>query len=379
MHIERDTGGKPVRIRMRKPGDMHQHFRDGSMLHLVGPMIARRFCIALAMPNLVPPITTFAQAEKYSDDIAKTTGWYPLLTLYLTDTIDANEVSSCCYTPTFAGIKYYPAGLTTNSDSGVANPSALWTRHTRPYEALRILAERGKVLLLHAADGFERSETGELDKTKELDPYDQENYFIRETLPRILEAHPNLKVSVEHLSTAEGAEFMSRHGNARLGCSLTAQHLLMDRRDVFRGGFRPHRSWWPVIQPKEHRDALREFAKKKHPFVWLGSDSAPHAKDKKESACCAGGVLMAHAGIELYAEAFEEMGILDHLENFASINGLKFYGLQPSDHEIQLVREAWTVNESFVVHEVQTLNPEKPLYPEVIPFRLGEKIEWKLV
>jgi dihydroorotase len=285
------------------------------------------------------------------------------MTLYLTDQLDPREVGSAG----IVGIKYYPRGLTTNSNSGVEDPRSLWTKGTNPYEALRALAACQGVLLLHAADGFDKGGS-------ELDPFEQEPHFIRETLPRIRDAHPDLKISVEHLSTMEGATYLEENGGEKLGCSLTAQHLLLDRRDLFRGGFRPERFWWPIIQSEEDRDALRGLAKKDLPFVWLGSDSAPHPSTKKRAECCAGGVLMAHAGIELYAEAFEGMGALDdRFERFASINGPRFYGLPPSEETIELAREAWTVEKPFACFTSAGSGVE-----EIIPFRLGEKILWKL-
>lgn len=366
MEIIHDESGLPIKIKMRKPIDGHQHLRRDEMLKLVAPMVAKRFRAAIIMPNIIPSITTKTQMWKYAEEICKETyrRFLPLMTLYLTDMLDPREIEKC--QGAIAGVKYYPQGLTTNSDSGVKKPSSLWTHGTRPYECLQALTEHGGVLLLHAADGFDANGV-------ELDPYDQEKHFIEHTLPRIRDAHPKLKISVEHLSTKWGVEYLLKHGGPLLGCSLTAQHLLLDRRDSFRGGFHPHRFWWPIIQPAEHREALRELAKADKSFVWLGSDSAPHTIDKKQSACCCGGVLMAHAGIELYVEAFEDIGALDdRFERFASINGARFYGLADSDETIELVREEWTVRNLFRI-------AEGGYAKEVIPFRLGEKIRWKLV
>jgi len=367
MDIIRDENGLVVKITMRKPVDMHQHLRTGPMLKMVAPMVAKRFRAAIIMPNTVPPITNLSRVHRYAEEILNATGpgFHPLMTLYLTDTLRPSEVGLLFKMEMIHGIKYYPRGLTTNSDRGVKSPSSLWTLGTNPYECLQVLAEHGGVLLLHAADGFDENRV-------ELDPYDQERHFIEHTLPRIRDAHPTLKISVEHLSTKWGVEYLLKHGGPLLGCSLTAQHLLLDRRDSFRGGFHPHRFWWPIIQPTEHREALRELAKSDLPFVWLGSDSAPHTIDKKESGCCCGGVLMAHAGIELYAEAFEDMGALDdRFERFASINGARFYGIEDSDETISLVREEWTVRNPYRIADNGTSK-------EVVPFRLGEKVRWKL-
>ena len=375
MKIERDTDGTPTRITMRRPSDMHQHLRQGSMLQTVVPLVARRFHNIIVMPNTQPPITTCRMAMKYYEDIAgaidESDGpdLRPMMTLYLTDRLEPAEVERGVERDEIYGVKFYPRGLTTNSDQGVADPSALWTEGTKPFDVLRALDETGGVLLLHAANGVDAS-------GDELDPYDQEKDFFETTLPRIIEAHPGLKISAEHLSTAWGAAFIEEHAPQRpglLGCSLTAHHLLLDRRDALRGGLRPDRFWWPIIQPAEHREVLRELAKKGHPFVWLGSDSAPHPMNKKRAECCAGGVLMAHAGIELYVEAFEEMDALDQLEQFASVNGPAFFGV--SYHEagtITLERNPWTVQRPFSCATADGMTP-------VIPFRLGEEVLWRLV
>lgn len=356
-----------TRLSIRMPFDMHHHVRGGETLAIVGGLLAPRFAGAIIMPNTQPPITTAAMVEAYRADVIAATApdFQPLMTLYLTDTLDPEQVRLAREQHGLAGIKYYPRGLTTNSDSGVANPAALWTPGTTPFEVLRTLAELDAVLLLHAADGFAADGS-------ELDPYDQETHFIRETLPRIIQAHPGLKISVEHLSTKEGAAFVRANQSAHLGCSLTAQHLLLDRRDVHRGGFRPHMSWWPIIQREDDKLALRELAASGSPYVWLGSDSAPHPIGKKETDCCAGGVMMVHAGVELYAEAFDVMGALDRFEAFASLNGPRFYGLAPSDRTIELVREDWVVRNTFHI------TSDEPRMDEIRPFRLGEKVAWKL-
>lgn len=338
-------------------------------------MIARRFRAAIIMPNLKPPVTTFTHLEQYKEIIhrANTTGhlFTPMMTLYLTDNLNPGEVDLCGH----HAVKYYPRGLTTNSADGVENPQALWSKGSKPHQVLRLLASTGKVLILHAADGFAREGVivrgTQYHADEELDPYDQEPHFMRETLPRIIDAHPELKIEVAHLSTKEGAEFMQKNGGKRLGCSITCHHLLNDRRDVMRGGFRPHLDWRPVIQPKDNTQALQELCFSGHPFVWLGMDSAPHPRKVKEAACCATGVLTAHAGIELYAEAFETFGALDQrFENFASNNAANFYGLADTDTTITLVNKPWKVRGSYL-----SGNPDE----EIIPYRLGEEVLWRLV
>jgi dihydroorotase len=223
--------------------------------------------------------------------------------------------------------------------------------------------------LTHSADGFDYN-------GNELDPYEQEPHFIRETLPRIIDAHPDLKISAEHLSTMQGAAFIMKHGGEKLGCSLTQQHLTKDRRDVFRGGFRTHLMWWPVIQSAEHKAALQELAVADKPFVWLGTDSAPHLVGSKEAACCLGGVLTHHIGLEGYVEAFEDMGALDdRFERFASINGPKFFGIRPSTKTLILERKEWTVSGFFPCRE----GVKEGESETIIPFRAGEKIRWKII
>jgi dihydroorotase len=377
MEIVRNSEGLPIKIRMFKPSDMHQHFRDDWRLPIVAPLVAERFQIAVAMPNLSTPITTIKQMERHFEAINEHFGrgrpsCDVLVTLYLTDTLETKEVEKAADIDNFAGIKYYPKGLTTGSDKGVTDPLSLWTAGTKPYRALRVLQDTGKVLLMHGADGVDKN-------GHELDPYDQEKHFIKESLPRIRDAHPNLKISLEHISTMEACDYIENNASPWLGASITPHHLLLDRRDVFRGGFRPHRSWMPVIQPEEHKEAIRDFIKRgrNFEFIWLGSDSAPHPQESKESDCCASGVMTAHAAIELYAEAFEDMGILDKLEQFASINGPRFFGATPHEENMRLVREEWVVKEPFIAYVPPS---EKASGVErVIPFRLGEKMRWKLV
>ena len=354
-------------ITITRPSDFHQHLRDGGLMSVVANMVFDRFANALVMPNLQPPVTTYQHMAAYRHAIlSERPTANPIMTLYLTDELQPSEINLGAKHAWFAGVKYYPRGLTTNSDSGVAVPADLWTPGRPAFDALLALADCGRVLLLHAADGFDRH-------GDELDPFDQEPHFIRETLPRIIDAHPELKISVEHMSTMQGAEFIFVNGGERLGCSLTAHHLLLDRRDMLRGGMRPNRFWWPIIQGKDHRDALRGLVEERLPFVWLGSDSAPHRRSKKLNECCSGGVLMAHAGIELYAEAFAEIDALDYLEAFASINGCRFFKVPIPTDTITLREEPWIVRNLFM-----TASGEGSDDP-VVPFRYGEEVKWSMV
>ncbi len=373
-----DRGGNPTHIRIKMPADLHHHFRMGVRTQLIAPMVAKRFWLALEMPNHKPPITTVAHMDDHGREVVDASGGKlrVLKTLYLTSSLSPLEVEQACKDPDFAGIKYYPAGLTTNSDEGVADPTELWTKRTKAYDCLKVLADHDKALLLHGADGFARQtvqvRTRTYNKGDELDAYDQEPHFVAHSLPELIEAHPTLKKSFEHMSTGEGAEFLDKHGGEKLGCGLTPQHMLTDRRDTHRKGLRPHNFWFPAPQALEHRQEINRFAGKGYYFCWLASDSAMHLKKDKESACCSGGVITAHAGIELYVEAFEAIGALDKLEDFASVNGPRFYGIEPSERTIELKKEPWRVKDLFFVDD-----PEDGLEP-VHPFRLGEMVYWKL-
>lgn len=390
MEITPDAVGVPQKIVMRKPWDMHTHLRQGDMLKLIVPMTAKRFFRFVAMPNTLPPITTNAGLDQYRFDIMEAVVWgisfgdddlvpMPLMTFYLTDNLDPKEVEAAV--PGNAiGVKYYPHGLTTNSDSGVADPASLWTPGTRPYEVLRVLAEQGGTLLLHAADGVD--ENG-----KELGPYDQEVHFLLGPLERIRAAHPDLCMTVEHLSTAYGANYMRTNGGPLLGCTITAHHLLLDQRDVFRGGMHPHLHCWPAIQPEKHKLALRQLVSEGHNFVFLGSDSAPHPVGKKECECVLGGLFTAPAALELYAEAFEDMGCLERLEAFASINGPAFYNLAPEESEVEdigyvtLVRKEWVMNEYYDLRARESDESYRRWASRfrIRPFRAGETVRWKLI
>jgi dihydroorotase len=404
MKVIQNSSGTATAIEMCMPFDGHQHVRQGDMLNLVAPMVRKRFAQAIIMPNTTPPITTADAVDGYHRDIiaAMYPEWWDkdgkpvearppvpklfdcLMTLYLTDTLSPKEVEEARLWGA-VGVKYYPPGkkgveLTTNSSAGVSDPTSLWTKGTNTYEVLKTLARNDMACMLHAADGFARSTKKIGDRQyregDELDPYDQEIHFIRETLPRTIDAHPDLKISVEHLSTKDGAAFMNYNGGEGLGCSLTLHHLTKDRRDVFRGGFHPHLMWWPIIQGHEHAEALRELAVADKPFVWLGSDSAPHPMNRKIAECCIGGVLTAHLGLEGYVEAFEDMNALDdRFERFASINGPRFYGREPSEKTIRLAREDWKVEHIF--HTTDTTHRPTP-DTMVVPFRLGETVRWKI-
>jgi dihydroorotase len=309
------------------------------------PLIARQFWGAIFEPNLAVPITTAEQGLAYRVEILTASREYPkfepFVLAYLTDSVDPEALERSLRDGIFIGAKFYPRGATTNSDSGIANVQMLYTPGAPQYDALCAIASAGKVLQLHCELNYDF-------EGYELDPYDKEPYFFEEVLPRIIDAHPDLKISCEHLTCSEGADFLLHHGGPTLGCSITPHHLLYDRRDMFRGGLRPHLFCLPVIKAEENREALFELVLRGLPFVYAGTDSAPHDRRKKESDCCSGGVFSSHAPVELYAQAFELAGSSPEspaFEKFLSINGPAFYDLAPSERRITLRQEPWTVDE----------------------------------
>ncbi|MHB1359746.1 MAG: dihydroorotase [Rhodocyclaceae bacterium] len=344
-------------LTLARPDDWHLHLRDGAAMQAVLPDTARRFGRAIVMPNLMPPVTTVAQAAAYRERIlAALQGvenegmkFEPLMTLYLTDNTPAEEIYRAQDSGFIHAVKYYPAGATTNSDSGV-------TDLARAYPAIAALEAVGMPLLLH----------GEVVDTA-IDIFDREAVFIERHLRRLIENFPALKVVLEHVTTKDGVDFVAAAGPHVAG-TLTAHHLLYNRNALFVGGIRPHYYCLPVLKRELHRRALVDAATSGNPKFFLGTDSAPHAQGAKEAACGCAGCYTAHAAIELYAEVFEAAGALDKLEAFASFHGADFYGLPRNRDTLSLRREAWTV-------------PATLPYPDgaaLIPLRAGESVAWRL-
>jgi dihydroorotase len=339
-------------LTLRRPDDWHLHLRDGDALRAVLPFTARQFARAVVMPNLKPPVTTVEAAAAYRERILgalpQGAAFEPLMTLYLTDTTTGEEIRKAKASGFVVGAKLYPAGATTNSDSGV-------TAISRIHPALEAMEASGLVLQVH----------GEV-TSPEVDVFDRETQFIDEVLAPVLERYPRLKVVFEHVTTRAAVEFVkSRPGN--VAATLTPQHLLLNRNAMFQGGIRPHLYCLPVLKRECDRQALLEAASSDDPRFFLGTDSAPHAKHTKENACGCAGVFSAHAAIELYAEAFEQAGRLDRLEAFASLRGPYFYGLQPNSGTITLVRDDWQPPAAYCFGDA-----------ELVPFRAGETIAWRL-
>ena len=340
-------------ISLIRPDDWHVHFRDGAVLADVVPASAARFARAVAMPNLSPPVTTTGAALAYRDRIlaAAPPGarFEPLMTLYLTDETGADEIRRAAASGAVLGVKLYPAGATTNSMHGV-------TALDRCASALDAMQERGLALMVHG------EATGE-----DVDVFDRERVFIERTLAPLVDRFPALRVVLEHVTTADGVEFV-RGARDGVAATITAHHLLLNRNALFDGGLRPHHYCLPVLKRERHRAALVEAATGGEACFFLGTDSAPHPRRAKESACGCAGLYTAHAGIELYAEAFDRTGALGALEGFASRHGPAFYGLAPNRETITLREDAWPVPD------------EMPMGGDVlVPFRAGDRVAWRIV
>jgi dihydroorotase len=340
-------------LTITRPDDWHLHLRDGAVLQAVLPDTARRFARAIVMPNLKPPVTTVAQAAAYRERILAALppgmAFEPLMTLYLTDKLPADEIDRARESGFVHAVKLYPAGATTNSDAGVTDLGKCAATLAR-------MEKLGLPLLVH----------GEVTDPA-VDIFDREAVFIEQVLAPLLKDFPALKVVLEHITTRDGADFV-RAGGAHVAATITAHHLLLNRNAIFAGGLRPHHYCLPVLKRETHRQALVAAAISGNPKFFLGTDSAPHAKSTKEAACGCAGCYTAHAGIELYAEAFAAAGALDKLEAFASFFGPDFYGLPRNSEKITLVREAWTVPTD------QPLLDRDPL----VPLRAGEPVAWRL-
>jgi dihydroorotase len=339
-------------LTIASPDDWHLHLRDGPELASVVSFSARAFARAIVMPNLRPPVTTVDAARRYRERIRAAlpagSAFEPLMTLYLTESTEPAEIDRAAESGFVAGVKCYPAGATTHSEAGV-------TSLARCERVIARMEERDVVLQLHG------EATG-----SEVDPYDREAVFIERELAPIVARHPRLRIVLEHVTTRAGIDFV-RAGRGRLAATVTPQHLLLNRGAMFDGGLRPHLYCLPVLKRERDREALVEAATGDDPRFFLGTDSAPHSRTAKESACGCAGVFSAPAAIELYAKAFEEAGRLGQLEAFASARGADFYGLPRNRGRITLVREPWTVPESFVFGQ-----------GEVVPMSAGERLEWRL-
>ena len=336
---------------IRRPDDWHVHLRDGAMLGSVVNYTARQFARAIVMPNLAPPVTTVAAAEAYRARILAAvepgTVFTPLMTCYLTDDIDPDEVGRGFAAGVFTACKLYPANATTNSSHGV-------TDFRRIYPVLEVMQQIGMPLLVH----------GEVTDSH-VDIFDREAVFIDRILTRIITDFPALKVVFEHITTADAVAFVETAG-ANVAATITPHHLDFNRNAMFQGGIRPHFYCLPVAKREVHRLALRRAATSGSDRFFLGTDSAPHAVGAKESACGCAGIFNAPFAIESYARTFEEEGALNHLEAFASENGPRFYGLPLNEDRIRLDRVAHQVPDMMAAADT-----------EVVPFHAGQTLDWK--
>ena len=333
-------------ITIRRPDDWHVHLRDGEMLERVAPFTARQFARAIVMPNLVSPVTSIEDASAYRDRIvaAAGPGFTPLMTCYLTDNIDPDELARGYSDGVWVAAKLYPAGATTNSASGV-------TDIRNVYPALERMQQIGMVFCIH----------GEVTDAQ-VDVFDREAVFIDRILTPLVRDFPALKLVLEHITTKQAAEFVA-DAPANIAATITPQHLHLNRNALFKEGLRPHAYCLPVVKREEHRLAVRQAAVGGSPKFFLGTDTAPHAREAKESACGCAGIFNAPYALESYAQVFEDEGALDRIEAFASEHGARFYGLP--------------LNEGMVTLE-RTQHRVPDMVDGLVPFHAGETLRWKV-
>lgn len=336
-----------------RPDDWHVHFRDGAALAHTVPATARVFHRAIVMPNLAPPVMTTAQALAYRERIHAHApaglAFDPLMVLYLTDETSPAEILTAKASSHIVAVKLYPAGATTNSAKGV-------TSIEKVYAVLEAMSEAGMPLLVHGevTDG-------------EIDIFDREKVFIDRILQPLCQRFPQLKLVLEHITTKDAAEFVSS-ASSKIAATITVQHLLYNRNHMLAGGIRPHLFCLPILKRNIHQQALQDAVVSGSSKFFLGTDSAPHARHTKETACGCAGCYSAPAAIELYAEIFDALGALDKLEAFASCNGPDFYGLPRNTSTITLRREAWNLPHDMALGEQR-----------IVPLKAGETLQWKVV
>ncbi|WP_265530679.1 dihydroorotase [Sphingomicrobium marinum] len=342
-----------MQLIIRRPDDWHLHFRDGAMMERVVPFTARQFERAIVMPNLVPPVTSIHAAREYRKRIMAAVpdgmSFTPLMTAYLTDNISADEVETGHRDGVWTAAKLYPAGATTNSDSAVTDVANL-------HGVLDRMEAIGMPLCVH----------GEVTGS-DVDVFDREARFIDEILLPLIAIFPDLKVVFEHITTKDAVDFVLS-APANVAATITPQHLMLNRNALFEGGLRPHAYCLPVVKRERHRLAVRAAATSGDPKFFLGTDSAPHPRHAKESACGCAGIFNAPHALECYAQVFEEEGVLDRLEGFASEHGPAFYGLPLNEGTVTLEKV-----DNVIPDMIE--NGDDPL----VPFRAGQTIPWKFV
>ncbi len=347
-------------LTIRRPDDWHVHLRDGDMLAAVAPLTARQFARAIVMPNLAPPVTTMAAAIDYRERILSVLpadmSFEPLMTCYLTDTADSDEIARGFEGGVFTAVKLYPAHATTNSDAGVTDIKNV-------YGVLERMQKIGMPLLLHG-------ETTVGDDGADVDIFDREKVYIDRTLAPLMKDFPGLKIVFEHITTAAAVSFV-QEASANLAATVTAHHLIINRNAIFKGGIRPHLYCLPVAKREGDRLALRHAATSGHAKFFLGTDTAPHSIAAKETACGCAGIFTAAHALEHYVQVFDEEDKLDQFEAFASLNGPAFYGLSVNDGTITLSRGETKIPEKIVAGADSR--------GEIVqPFKAGEMLPWKL-
>jgi dihydroorotase len=347
------TKEQTKKITFSRPDDWHLHVREGDMLQAVIPDTARHFARAIIMPNLKPPITTTEAALRYREQILDATPrgmkFTPLMTLYLTDNTDPQEIRKAKSSGHIYAVKLYPAGATTHSNAGV-------TDLQKTFPVLEQMQDHNIPLLIHGES---------TDPT--VDVFDRERVFIESQLAPLIEQFPNLRIVLEHVTTREAVDFVTNAG-ANVAGTITVHHLLLNRNAMFAGGIRPHYFCLPVLKREIHRQALVKAATNGNPKFFLGTDSAPHPQHAKESACGCAGIYSAHVALELYTEVFDQAGALDKLEGFASFNGADFYGLPRNTDTITLEKVSWTIPEKLSAGK-----------DNLIPLRAGEQVHWRVI
>lgn len=343
---------QPQQLTIRRPDDWHIHLRDDDMLTAVLPFTSAVNGRAIVMPNLVPPVTSVAAAEAYRDRILAALPaehrFTPLMTCYLTDSLDADEVERGFQRGVFTAAKLYPAHATTNSSHGVTNIAAIAS-------VLERMQKIGMPLLIH----------GEVTDAH-IDIFDREARFIDSVMDPLRKQFPALKVVFEHITTKEAAAYV-QEANELLGATITPQHLMFNRNHMLVGGVRPHLYCLPILKRNVHQEALRNVIASGHPRFFLGTDTAPHLRHRKEASCGCAGVFNAPSSLPAYATVFEEMNALQHFEAFCSENGPRFYGLPLNEGTITLVREPWCVEESVSLGD-----------DTLVPFLAGETLNWRV-
>ncbi|WP_061708693.1 dihydroorotase [Pseudenterobacter timonensis] len=341
---------QPQVLKIRRPDDWHIHLRDGEMLKTVVPYTSKIYGRAIVMPNLAPPVTTvdaaIAYRQRILDAVPAGENFTPLMTCYLTDSINPDEVERGFHDGVFTAAKLYPANATTNSSHGVTSTDAIMP-------VLERMEKIGMPLLVH----------GEVTHA-DIDIFDREARFIETVMEPLRQRLPGLKVVFEHITTKDAAEYV-RDGNELLAATITPQHLMFNRNHMLVGGVRPHLYCLPILKRNIHQQALRELVASGFTRAFLGTDSAPHARHRKEASCGCAGCFNAPTALASYATVFEEMDALHHFEAFCSLNGPRFYGLPVNEGFVELERKAWQVEESIALSD-----------DTLIPFLAGETVHW---